>query len=64
MRTPGSGWGNGHILNWQVCPHCGKKKVLYDHPKYEAAGSEFMHFKCHACKKEFNSDSLTKSTWR
>lgn len=50
-RTKGSGWGGGPIL-YQRCPHCGKKRVMYD------PVSELPPFKCTACKRRFYSDSL------
>jgi len=52
-RTKGSGWGGGTML-YQICPYCGKKKVLYDPLPYTDS------FKCTACKERFNSDNLKR----
>ena len=56
-RTPGSGWGGGPIL-YQKCPHCGKKKVMYDWYYH----LESIPFKCTwgACRERFSSDTLLR----
>ena len=56
-RTKGSGWGGG-VMIYQVCPLCGKKKVLYV-PISKAPN----HFKCTWCKKRFDSDTLLRTTY-
>jgi hypothetical protein len=56
-RTKGSGWGGGVML-YQLCPKCGKKKVLYEPCK---AGSPF---RCTSCKERFYSDTLIRKTFR
>ena len=56
-RTEGSGWGGGTLL-YQVCPHCGKKKAIYDWH------SEIPVFKCTACKKRFNSETLLRKKYQ
>ena len=53
VRTKGSGWGGGVIL-YQLCPFCNKKKAYY---RYQ---QEYNPFKCVACKKVFNSDTLLR----
>jgi hypothetical protein len=50
-RTKGSGRGGG-VMFYQICPKCGKKKVLYDPLPYTSS------FKCTACKKRFMSNTL------
>jgi predicted nucleic acid-binding Zn ribbon protein len=55
-RTPGSGWGGGTLL-YQICPHCGKKKVIYD------TCADIPPFKCTACKKRFHSNDLIRSKY-
>jgi predicted nucleic acid-binding Zn ribbon protein len=55
-RTKGSGWGGG-IMLYQICPECGRKKVLYDPLPYSDS------FKCTACKIRFTSNSLINKTY-
>lgn len=67
MRTKGSGWGGGTML-YQLCPLCGKKKVLYD----PIIGAEYYKpFRCTAkyCEDEyghknrFYSDTLLRLSY-
>jgi len=57
-RTKGSGWGGGVIL-YQLCPMCGKKKVLYDPLPYN-----FHDFKCTSCKERFSANNLIRKTYK
>ena len=57
-RTKGSGWGAGALF-YQVCPFCGKKKVL--HRYFEANQN---HFKCTSCKERFGSDTLIRTVYK
>lgn len=52
-RTKGSGWGGG-VLLYQKCPHCGKKKAIYDPFNF---GSDFH---CTSCKRRFNNNTLLR----
>ena len=56
-RTKGSGWGGGVML-YQICPYCGKKKVIYDSVSYAS------DFKCTSCKQRFDSDNLIRKTYK
>ena len=56
-RTEGSGWGGG-TLYYQICPFCGKKKVIYDPFEYCPS------FKCTNCKKRFNSATLIHKKYK
>lgn len=56
-RTVGSGWGNGMIRLYQVCPFCGKKKALWVNYKTFIGQKDF---KCTNCQESFNSDTLLK----
>lgn len=56
-RTKGSGWGGGSLL-YQICPFCGKKKVIYDW-----FVSECPPFKCTACKERFFSTTLIRKKY-
>ena len=55
-RTKGSGWGGGVIL-YQPCQLCGKKKAYYNPITFSVPD-----FRCTACKKRFESDSLQRKT--
>ena len=55
-RTKGSGWGAG-VLFYQICPFCGKKKVLYRYFDWSHS-----HFKCTSCKEIFQSNTLLRTT--
>lgn len=55
-RTEGSGWGDGMIRLYQVCPFCKNKKVIY----HWRRGLEAMRFRCTACKEVFDSNDLLK----
>lgn len=55
-RTKGSGWGGGVML-YQICPYCGKKKVLYQPCR------DIPPFHCTACKTDFWSDTLITKTY-
>lgn len=59
-RTPGSGWGNGMIRLFQVCPFCKKKKVLYVAYKTYVGEKDFH---CTFCKENFNDDVLLKISY-
>lgn len=55
-RTPGSGWGGGPLL-YQKCPHCGKKKCIYD----PIHGAEWhLPFRCISCKERNYDDTLLR----
>jgi len=56
-RTKGSGWGGGVML-YQICPSCGRKKVLYDPLPYVASS-----FKCTSCRIRFYSDRLIRKQY-
>ena len=50
----------GGTLYYQICPHCGKKKVIYDwHP-------EIAVFKCTAtaCRRRFDSETLIRKKYK
>jgi hypothetical protein len=55
-RTKGSGWGGGTLL-YQICPYCGKKKVIFQWIEGDLAS---IPFKCTACLKRFSSDTLLR----
>ena len=53
-RTKGSGWGGGTLL-YQICPECGRKKVIYENKIKERP------FLCTWCRERFyNSDLIQK----
>jgi len=55
-RTKGSGWGGG-VLLYQMCPCCGRKKVIY------RPMGEVPPFYCIRCKERFNSKILIRKTF-
>jgi transposase-like protein len=56
-RTEGSGWGGGVIL-YQICPHCNKKKVMYDPFRF------LPSFKCVSCRERFDSETLIYNKYK
>ncbi len=56
-RTKGSGWGGG-VLLYQLCPHCNKKKAIYDY-----IDNLISPFRCTSCKEFFNSDTLIRKKY-
>jgi len=56
-RTKGSGWGGG-VLLYQICPYCGKKKVIYD------PLDSVQYFKCTACRAMFWNGSLIPKKYK
>jgi hypothetical protein len=58
-RTEGSGWGNGMIRLYQICPLCGKKKVIY---KWSPA-IDAMRFHCTNCRGNIEDNTLKRQAY-
>ena len=59
MRTKGSGWGNGSVVNWQICPRCNKKKMYCRSTTICGLPNYYW---CTKCKKGIDEIKFNRST--